>query len=354
MSKYYIYLARLLSACCFYLFMAKANTWLDITANTILAFGYRFFILLAPLFFLLINRWIAFVSFLVGIVGILFWLKACFFIGTLLFSSGMAVGGYVLKFHASKTPHGAANNRVALNLGVFFSGLIILIPTSENMLMLIGLSLMILTLVSSLYINNDLHEEKECQVQKLNFSFSQLYSVRGTAWAIIGIMIGIKLMSTMAILPQYLIGQYGNIPQWYGLIISMSSLVVVILQIPIMHVMKKFDMTRAFIPLILSMILIAFPAIFYCETIIGAMIWTFVLTIFECGASYLDVFSVKEGTLLIKEFFVGIGMALTVLCMRNFNSITGAFLLGSIGLIGILFAMLLLKPARAQEEVLII
>lgn len=349
MNKWFIYLARLLSACCFYLFLAKANTWLDTSNNTIMAFGYRFFILLAPLIFFFANKKTAFFAFLAGMFGIICWINEFYLIGTIILSSGMAVGGYVLKYHASKTPEGAANNRVALNMGVFLSGLMLLLPFNNNTLLWIGLMMMLVTLISSIFIDNS---SDEIKIQKKNFSFSQLNSVKGIAWAIVGLVTGIKLMSTMSILPQYLIYTAGKLPNWFGLIISISSLCVVLLQIPIMQVMKRNDFYLPFIILFFSMVMIALPSLFYCETLAGGMLWTFVLTMFECGVMYLDTFSVKDGTLLIKEFFVGIGMALTVLLMRYFDAKTGALLLGGIGIFATIIAVQLFRPAMISGKVM--
>ncbi len=348
MNQYFIYTARLLSACCFYLFLAKANIWLDTTDNTILAFGYRFFLILAPLVFLITNKWITLIAFSISTGGIVFWLSDNLFIGTILLSLGMAIGGYVLKYHASKTPIGVSNNRIALNMGVFFSGLIILLPINNKSFMLLGLAFMVITLLCSMYIREKTQEDHK--IQKLNFSFSQLLSIRGLAWAIVGFVMGIKLMSIMSILPQYLIYELGKLPWWYGLVISLSSIVIVFLQIPIIHVMKRFNFFQTFILLAISMVFIAFPNLFYCETIIGGLIWTFSLTVLECGISYLDIFSAKEGTLLIKEFFIGIGMASTVFLMRNVDPASAAFMLGLIGLIGTLLAVKLLKPQIILQE----
>lgn len=348
-SRLFIYFARLLSACCFYLFLAKANTWLDTTNNIIMAFGYRFFILVSPLVFLFTKRYTAFFAFLAGVFGILFWIKKYYLFGTLLLSGGMAVGGYVLKYHASKSPEGAANNRVALNMGVFLAGLIILILNKGIAFVWIGLIMMLITLISSIFINNS---EDEKIIQKQNFSFSQLNSTKGMAWSLVGVVTGIKLMSTMSILPQYLIYSTSKLPNWFGIIISLSSISVVIFQIPIMNVMKRFNFYRAFILLFLSMIMIGFPGLFFCETLVGGLVWTFVLTLFECGIMYLDTFALKDGTLLIKEFFVGVGMALAVLLMRNFDAKTGALLLGAIGIVGIITSIQLFKPLKPRVEIL--
>jgi len=344
MKQYSIYFVRLLSACCFCLILAKANTWLDTMNNTVLVFGYRSFILLAPLFLMVTKRWVTFYSFLISTVGMLLWLKGEYLLGTILFSSGMAVGGYVLKFYAAKTPEGTANNRIAMNIGGILSGLVIAFPSDNNYFLWLGLGMLVVTLICIFLTQRSSDIEGiDDHNQKTNFSFSQLNNLRGLSWGIVGIITGVKIVSITSILPQYLIHYYGYLPSWYGWAISLNCIAVVFLQKPVMHVMKKFSLNQALSALLASMLVIAMPSVFHCQVFAGAMLWAFALTLIECAVSYLDVFSRREGGLLIKEFSVGIGMALTVLIMRSFVPVTAAFFIGFVGFVAIIVVMKILS-----------
>lgn len=341
MKSHVVYLARLLSACVFCLILAKANTWLDTLNNTVLVFGYRSFILLAPLFLLFAKRWITFFSFFASIIGMGFWFNHYLLLGTILFSAGMAIGGYVLKYHASKTPNGAANNRIALNIGGILSGIVIASPYSNNYFLWLGFIMLFITLLCS-FPGRDETPENDIHL-KNNFTFSQLKSLRGISWALIGITTGIKIVSITSILPQYLLHYYDSLPNWYGWVISLNCIVVVLLQKPVMAIMKNLSLNQALTVLITSMLVIALPSAFYCQHFMGAIIWVFLLTLFECAVSYLDVFAREEGTLLIKECSVGIGMAMTVFVMRSFIPIHAALMIGCFGLLAILLALKLFR-----------
>lgn len=339
MSKSFLYIARFLSACCIYLFIAKANVWLDRIDNTILVFGYRFFILLAPFFFLLSRKWIGFFAFLISTIGILFWFAKFIFIGTVLFSSGIAVGSYVIKYYAVQTPKGAAYNAVILNFGVFVSGLI-LVYLHKSFLN-IGLGIMLITLICSFFIGNNSTEKS--QYIKTDFSFTNLKMLRGIAWAIVGLVSGIEFISMFSILPQYLIAYYHVLPNWYGWVMPLSSLTVILLQTPIMRLMQHFNLQQALFVLPISMLIVAFPNFFACQFFIGAMLWVFILTLFECAIGYLDTLSVLEGNLLVKETFVGVGMAVTVFIARSLIPFKAALFIAIIGFLMIPIAIFILR-----------
>jgi hypothetical protein len=353
MSKYSIYIARIMSACCFYLFLTKANTWLDKTDNMVMVFGYRSFILLAPLFLVICKRWMTFFAFFISSLGVIFWFYNQNLLGAILFSAGMAVGGYVLKYQASKSANGAANNRIAMNIGGMLSGVVIAIPANNSLFLWLGMGMLIITLIS-VFISQEKSNENNDSDEKLkqNFSFSELKNLRGISWAIIGIVTVIKIVGLTSVLPQYLIHYYGFLPNWYGLAISLNCIAVIILQKPIMHFMQKFNLNQAISTLLLGMVLISFPGAFFCQTFTGAMLWVFVLTLFECAVSYIDIFSRNEGGLFIKEFFVGVGMAITIFVMRSLTPEIAALILGMAGFFSTLLAMGLFRQ-NIHSEILV-
>lgn len=338
-----------MSACCFFLFLATANVWLNKIDNTILVFGYRFFIILAPLFLVLTKKWIAFFSFFVATSGVVLWFGDQNLLGAVLFSAGIAVGGYVLKYYTSKTAEGVSGNRVALNLGSCVAGVSLFLPVGHYFFLWTGLLLMVVTLITAFFIGEEAKEETI--IQKNNFSFSKLLTLKGCAWAIIGIVAGMRVSSLFSVLPQFLIHYYGKMPSWYGLMILLDGIMVIFLQIPIMAFMKRFNCNQALNTLLISMAIIAVPNLFFCQTVVGAAIWTFLIVILECAVSYLDIFSREDGGLFIKEFFMAVGMAATVFIMRSLDPITAAFLIGATGFIATLTArkMLLHKMKSAVK-----
>ncbi len=348
MNQYCIYIARLLSACCFFIFLTTANTWMDTLNNSILVFGYRFFILLAPLFLILTKRWITFIAFFISMIGMACWFKNEMLLGTILFSMGISIGGFVLKYYTSKTSEGIAGNRIALNVGGFLSGIVILFPANYQLFLWVGIGLMLITLICSIFIGKE--EKNENETQKINFSFVKLMSLRGIAWSVVGIVAGIRFAAVISILPQYLIDYYGSLPNWYGFMISLDTLMVIFFQSYITRFMKHFDLNQSLFTLLFSMIIVAVPGIFFCQTILGAMIWTMIIVILECAISYLDLFSREEGTLLIKEFFMAIGLTATVFFVRSFDVISAIFFIGLIGFLGMLFVMKILGPVEDKKE----
>lgn len=330
-----------MSACCLFLLLAKANTWLNPFDNTILAFGYRFFIFFAPYFLFFSKHKIAAFSFFVALIGIIFWFISINLVGAILFSAGIAVGGYVLKVYVSKTPAGAANNKIALNIGSFFSGVFIyFFVGKDSIFLIISLILIAISFISSLFFKEG--TDDEAAQHKPNFSLKGFLSLRGIAWSFIGFGIGIKLMSIVSVLPQYLLKFNSHLPSWYGFALSINAVLIILLQRPIMNFINSWSLKLSMLPLILSMLVVASPSLFFCQTLIGMLIWVLLLTVFECAVSILDTFAYHDHSLLIKEASVGLGCASTILIMRLIHSIYAASIIGGIGLAVVLVGVLIL------------
>ena len=137
-----IYACRCLSAFGLFLLLLCANLWLNPVENTILVLGYRFFILFTPFLFLFFKHNITFSAFILIEIGLFAWLFDYTMLGVILFAIGIAISGYMLKYYSSFTTQGAANNKIALNLGSLLSGLFIIF--TENKTVLLILCLMII------------------------------------------------------------------------------------------------------------------------------------------------------------------------------------------------------------------
>lgn len=327
-KDYEIYFSRAVSAFCLFLLLAEANVWLNTLDNTILVLGYRLFILTTPFFFLLFNYRLTFVAFVLAIIGLLFWLWHHYLIGTILIALGLAVSGYMLKYYAAFSTKGAARNKIALNIGSILSGVAILLTQNKVLLIFLCIIFLLFSLTSFfLYYKNI--ATKKLPISKQHFTLKGLFTFRGLAWIIIGYIIGVKLIAIVSILPQFLIqSNHGILPHWYGWMLILNCLIVVVLQLPVMRLIDKWEKLTALIPLIFGMLIVASSPFISITTFWGAFSWTFALSLVECTISYLDKLSQDEHCLLLKESAVGIGSALTVYAIRAFSPETGSLVIG--------------------------
>jgi len=332
-KNYDIYLSRTTSALCLFLILSEANVWLNPINNTLLVLGYRLFIIFTPLFFIVFKHRLSFIAFILAELGITAWIYNYLLTGTLLFSIGIAISGYMLKYYSSFTTKGAAGNKIALNIGSIFSGLIVAMFHNIKFILIFCLIITATSFFSffKYYCRENL---SQLTTEKSHFKFNKIFSPMGIAWASIGFVIGVKLIAIVSILPQFIMqNNAGHLPAWFGGMLIFNSLFVVLFQIPIMNTVKKFNKIQSLLPLILAMIVISFSYAFGVSSLYGALVWTLCLSIVECAVSFLDKLSQDDGFLLIKEISVGLGSAATVLCIRTFSPQTGSTIIGSVSLL---------------------
>lgn len=332
-SNWDIYCSRLLSSLCLFWIISEANVYLDSIDNTLLVLGYRFFILLTPLLFYIAKQKLTFYAFLLVEFGLFAWYFEYWTIGTVLFSIGIAVSGFMLKYHASHTPAGSAGNKIAINIGSIGSGLIIAfglgLKTGFALCALVVGCAMVLYLLYYKRQNNcaDKYMSHDLDIRNI-------WSLKGVAWSLVGIVTGVKLISFVSILPQFaILMNNGILPVWFGYLIISNSLFVVLFQSHIMSYVKSSNMRFSISVLSLGMIVITLSPFMHLSEMMGALIWTFILSFVECCISYLDVLSKRDNLLLIKEIFVGVGCALTVFIVRYYGPELGAVLVGVMALI---------------------
>lgn len=340
-----IYFIRFITAVCLFSFLGKANIWLNPLSNIILAIGYRFFLIFSPFFKKYAGKHAVLMALLLTMLGIvlfIFNIAALNIIGAFLVSTGLSVSGFLIKAEVSEIPSGAAHNKIALNAGSLLAGIILLISIHNKNYFFIGfiLLLFITCIISSKLSTN----KKECNIpHKGNKDFKKLIG-----WSLIGITTGIKLFGVFSVLPQYILHTRSVLPNWYGLIVLLNSGVVILLQLPIIKLIQKFDRNNnsfniTISMMFLGMLLIAYPNIFLINTLGGALIWTILLSIIECSASYLDVQSSREGYLFIKEVSVGLGAGVTVALSRYLPPSYSSLSIGLTGAACIIIAVLLLR-----------
>jgi hypothetical protein len=342
-----IFIIRCVSAFCLFSFLARANIWLNPINNIMLVVGYRFFLILTPIINRYIGKHAGSVAFLFSAFGCLMWTsdKSIFnFLGSIAVGTGLSVGGYLIKSQAAETARGAGLNKIALNVGSLAAGGILSISMLNNPNTFYISGCIILFICSFLSWNSI----RNNSIQTSSKTNEQIYLHRKIAWSLIGISIGIKLFGIFSILPQVILKSTEALPVWYGFMISLNSLVIIIFQIPLIKKLDALKNPQRLVTVLLGcgMLILALPQVFYIHFFIGAFMWTLICSLIECCASYLDVSASRDRCLLYKEASVGLGAALTVAIMRNNNPEIGALIIGFIGLISLISGVILLKNRK--------
>lgn len=193
---------------------------------------------------------------------------------------------------------------------------------------------------------------KDLSIKKSHFSYVGIVSKRAIAWCIVGFVSGVKLIAIVSILPQFMLQALnGKLPAWYGLMLSLNCLVIIILQVPIIRVVSRLETIKVFVPLAIGMLIIMLSYFFDLNSFLGAFIWTFFLSIIECAITYLDKLAREDDLLLVKEAAVGIGSAVTVCVVRSVSSNYSAFLVGLISLALLLVGMTLFFSDQKESVI---
>ncbi len=313
-------LVRALTATVLFVMLSQVNAWVDTKTHLVLAVGYRAFMLSVPFFMFLgatnamrISIGLCLVSLLTGLISINY-------INIGIFALGMAVSGYIAKSVAAHTSLGAADNKVSLNIGSLFSGVILICMTNRSWTLVTIAALTAIALFFSFNVDWNSMETNAKEESKHGIDKQQLSALPLLGWLLMGIATGIKLTGIFTVLPQYLIAKTGVLPNWFGVLIILNSLVIILMQ---HKVLKFLDTSKESMTLVFSMsamLILAIPALIHVESIIMAVLWIGLLTIGECALSRYDRIAKEDGYLFPKELMVGIGSFLTVLLSRNFNN----------------------------------
>lgn len=339
-----IFFIRFVTATCLFAFLAKANIWLNPLSNILLAIGYRFFLIFSPVFSKIAGRYATTLALILSVLGtLLFSLHHDYLLamGAILVGAGFSISGYLIKSQAAETPTGAANNKIALNAGSLMSGIVLLISFNSRFIFFIVAASILACLTLAAFFNSKKHE-------KITLPLPTAFSKkRWVGWLLIGVAIGIKFFGVLSVLPQYILAHSSTLPAWYGIILFVNSGVVILFQLPVIHWVEKFkENNKSFkitlAVMLIGMLLIAFPSLFQANTLIGAVIWTSLLSLIECFASYLDVYGSRSGFLLIKETAVGLGAGLTVFFSRYLPPSYSSIAIGAAGITVMMIAVILL------------
>lgn len=336
-----IFVARAISAAILFFFLGKANIWLSAEANTVLAFGYRVFLLAAPLFMRFVGVWSTSLSFFIASLGVFCWTAHEPITGALLVALGLSCGGFLIKSQATETARGAASNKVALNMGSMASGALLGLPLLQSREVANTLGILALLCCAILgAIEPAQSWLRNRRLQGARPSLPRRYFFDGglsaaMRWTWIGTAIGIKLFGVFSVLPQHLIATSGVLPPWFGAMILLNSALVILLQHLVMSRIREFSSSTVVWILAFGLVVLGAPGLFFADHWMGAAIWVCILSIIECCASRLDVDASADQALLPKEAAVGLGAALSVLCARNLPPHMGPPTLAALGLLAL-------------------
>lgn len=352
------YVLRFLSALCLFAVLAKSNVFLDAYSNTVLVLGYRVLLVFSPLLVRWVGRSAGGLCFLAAAAGAVLWTvpgTPIQLLAALLVGLGLSVGGYVLKATVAESASGASWNKIALNGGSLLAGVYVALMNPDW-----GVIGFLAPLIAVLALSGGL----------------SLWAVRGGAggrlghqqaagpettgrhkvgWSLLGVAIGIKLFAVFSILPQYLLLASGELPSWYGYLISLNAVVVILLQKPIMALITRRGSAQAREKCVLAvlaacMLILAAPSLFRVQLLPGALIWITLCSVIECAASYLDVAASRASCLFHKEAAAGVGAGLCV-ALSRFAADIGPELIGGVGLACIASGALCLYSGRTRAEV---
>ncbi len=332
-------LFRSLIAMVLFLILAQANIWVSTQAHLVLAVGYRALLVAAPSFMMLGTARGMRLSVLLGSIsaGMFFFQMNSISLG--IFALSMAVAGYIAKYVSSSTIQGAADNKIALNIGSLLSGAVLMVTQNKEIILVLTIFAMLICLYLSNKIDWDhiLNIDNSSKDKSIQKSRKSLIKMIG--WGLIGVATGIKLTGIFTILPQYLLHYYKNLPSWYGAMIIINSLGVILVQ---HRILKWLELKKQSVTLFLTlttMFLLAIPEVMKVQNVIMATLWMVFLTFGECALSCYDRLAKNDGYLLAKEMMVGLGSFLTVTLSRQFQD--QIYLSGLIGALAMIFGVVL-------------
>lgn len=331
-EQYHLILIRFFTGVVLFVLLGKANIWFDTTTNSVLALTYRSMVLLLPAMIILCGRYTLLLSLIFMISGLALFVAsksiAVSVLAALLFSHGAAIGGYLLKNIAAQTKTGSAYNRVSMNAGSFAAGLILMIGFLIPFYFFIAA---ILALLLCLW----LARKHSIDPRLIRSQILISYKVDDILpWITIGIAMGILIFGVFSVLPQAILRSGQELPIWYGAMIILNSLIIMVMQVPVMGMIEKYNMPKGFIIIsimVFGFIILSIPELFYVKTLIGAIIWISLISLVECTFSHIDYYAIRAKAMFVKELSIGLGSGLTVLTMRAIEPPLNSLIISFIG-----------------------
>lgn len=321
-----LFLLRFLLAVTLYLTLVLANQK-SVIANILLVCGYRSLLIFSPFFEKVFRGRALAVSIILIIIGGILNFLPFDITSSVLIAAGLSLSGFFIKKIAAENPSSAGLNKISLSLGNITVGAILLythnsFPINNSL----AISFVVVALIISLFSLN--HSPTNRSVPKpFNHIEQKKELMPYFAWGCIGSAIGIRIFGLYSILPVFLEQRYGQLPNWYGSILTAYGVFVILSQLPAVMKVFKPSLQTALVVLSSSFVVLAFPSFFGAHLVTGAILWVFLLAIEEIYAPYIDFYSAKSNNLYLKEVSISIGGGLCVLLMRLFdNPILPSFL----------------------------
>ena len=205
---------RIVTAVTLFAVLGEANIWLDATTNTVLALGYRFGLVLLPVTIHLFGGR----SLLVSLAAMAAGAGLLSLNGSLiqslsaacLFSYGAANSGYLIKNVAAQSKRGSANNRIAMNVGAFTAGLVIMLPfLRQDVFFWCAAALIAFCALVAM--------PRRFDTTLIHVKIFQGQSAGAiVAWISVGTAMGMMLFGVFSVLPQTILKSGQSLPVWYG------------------------------------------------------------------------------------------------------------------------------------------
>lgn len=323
-----------------FLILAQANIWVSTQTHLVLAVGYRAFLIAAPSFMMLgVGRGMR-LAVLLGAISAGFFFFQMNTISLGVFALSMAVAGYIAKYVSSSTIEGAADNKIALNIGSLLSGAVLMLTQNKDLILMLTLGSMIFCFYLASKIDWDHILHIDHSTNEISKSAVRKSVMKTLGWGLVGVATGIKLTGIFVILPQYLLHYYKNLPSWYGAMIVINSLGVILVQHRILLWLEQQKRSVTLLLTLSTMFLLAIPEFMNVQNIFMAILWMVLLTFGECALSSYDRLAKKDGYLLAKEMMVGLGSFVTVTLSRQFQD--QIYLSGLIGALSMVLGLALI------------
>jgi len=293
--------------------LSQLNVWADGTVNALFIFVGRVMLVLSPVLYRTFKPYALSVTQCIMLLSIIGLLVKFNIVCIIVMAVALSVSGYLQKLLGSHSFTGAGNLKIAANIGgLAGGGILFLLPHLPRflLLLLIGSAILVTLLFGIRY------EKKIVAPDYIALNQNYRMTKVRFAWCLFGVAIGIKFYAIFTLLPQLILKTRGELPNWYGFIILVNALGIIIGQRLTIKAVQNWAIKQFYISLLIGLLIIGAAPFLHLDCWLSATIWTLVLTSVECIISAMDNLSALQGALLYKEAAIGIGGAFSALFAR--------------------------------------
>jgi hypothetical protein len=309
-----LFLSRVASFLIVTVMLGQLNLWVSASSNALFIILGRVSLVASPLIYKFCRPYsLTYISLLTAVSLFLLLIKSnnsC----VIILACTLSLLGYFQKLYGSYNYKSAGNAKIAANVGGLMGGLMLFFLTQD-----LKSTILIILFFTSLigFLSNAHYEKQPEHYDHISLNQDSHFSKLRLAWCLFGIAIGIKFYAIFTLLPQILIRRLDNLPSWYGIILVINTIGIILGQKWVIQLVKSWELFHFYIVLLVGFILIALTPILNIEYWLTAVVWTLLLTFIECILSAMDSMSALQGSLLYKEVSIGIGGALVALFARS-------------------------------------